>query len=120
MVGLGIFIYARFFFVFGTGVKTGQLNYLVHKGYLFKTYEGKLIQTGFQSSRPGALESNYFEFSVADRRIADSLMLAGGKEVQLRYKEYLGALPWRGHSKYVVDEIIAIGEAQQPGIQLFE
>ena len=41
--------YFRFFFVFGEGVKSGELNYVVYKGVLFKTYEGKLIQTGIRS-----------------------------------------------------------------------
>ncbi len=108
ILGLSVFVYIKFFFVFGTGVKTGQLNYLVHKGYVFKTYEGKLIQTGFTTAQKGALTSNTFEFSVADQVVADSLMMAGGKEVQLHYKEYLGAIPWRGYSKFVVDEIITI------------
>ncbi len=119
IIGLGIFVYIKFFFVFGTGVKTGQLNYLVHKGYVFKTYEGKLIQTGLTSNNPGELGSNTFEFSVADKAVADSLMMAGGKEVQLHYKEYLGAIPWRGYSKYVVDSIIEIKEPTHsivPGI----
>ena len=40
-------IYFQYFFVFGEGVKAGELNYMVHKGYIFKTYEGKLIQAGF-------------------------------------------------------------------------
>jgi hypothetical protein len=35
-------------------------------------------------------------------------MLASGKEVQLHYLEYLGALPWRGYSKFVVDSIVSI------------
>ena len=29
--------YFRFFFVFGEGVKSGELNYVVYKGVLFKT-----------------------------------------------------------------------------------
>lgn len=45
--------YFRFFFVFGEGVKSGELNYVVYKGVLFKTYEGKLIQTGIRSKPPG-------------------------------------------------------------------
>ena len=44
ILALGIFIFVRYYFVFGTGVKSGELNYLVHKGVVFKTYEGKLIQ----------------------------------------------------------------------------
>jgi len=113
VVSIGIFVYIKFFFVFGTGVKTGQLNYLVHKGYVFKTYEGKLIQQGLTSRTPGSLESNTFEFSVTDKAVAEKLMLAGGQEVQLEYEEYLGALPWRGHSKYVVNKIIAIRDAKE-------
>lgn len=37
--------YFRYYWVFGTGAKAGELNYVVHKGVLFKTYEGKMIQT---------------------------------------------------------------------------
>lgn len=107
-----VFFAIRFYFPFGEGVKTGQLNYVVRKGIVFKTYEGKLIQSGFRS-RSGGLQSNEFEFSIADRAIADSLMRSGGQEVELRYTEYFGALPWRGHSRYVVKDIIGIKPAEQ-------
>ena len=45
IVALTAFLYIRFFFVFGEGVKSGELNYVVYKGLVFKTYEGKLIQS---------------------------------------------------------------------------
>ncbi|GHT67229.1 hypothetical protein AGMMS50239_30020 [Bacteroidia bacterium] len=104
------FIYTRYFFVVGTGVKSGQLNYVVYKGYLFKTYEGKLIQAGFKSSTVTGtvVQSNEFMFSVGNKEIAEQLMLKGGKDVDLHYKEYMGALPWRGYSRYVVDSIVDI------------
>jgi hypothetical protein len=102
------FLYFRFSFVFGEGVKTGQLNYVVYKGYIFKTYEGKLIQSGLRSGVGGNIQSNEFVFSVAEKEIAEKLMLSGGREVDLHYKEYMAALPWRGYSKYVVDSIIDI------------
>jgi len=107
---LGIFIYVRFYYVFGTGVKSGELNYLVYKGVLFKTYEGKLIQSGFRADKPGGLQSNQFDFSVVDKKIAEQLMISSGKNVQLHYKEYFGRLPWRGYTKFVVDSIIMIEE----------
>lgn len=110
VVALGIFFYIKFYFVFAVGVKSGQLNYVTQKGYVFKTYEGKLIQSGFRSQTPGALSSNEFEFSITIEEVAQKLMLSGGHEVDLHYKEYLGALPWRGYSKYVVDSIISIKE----------
>lgn len=110
ILALGIFIYVRFYYVFGTGVKSGELNYLVYKGVLFKTYEGKLIQSGFRADKPGGLQSNQFEFSVENEEIAKRLMVSGGKNVQLHYKEYFGALPWRGYTKFIVDSIVMIEE----------
>lgn len=108
VLGAAVFVGIKFYFPYGEGVKTGQLNYVVHKGLVFKTYEGKLVQSGFWSSGSGSLQSNEFIFSVADKAVADSLMNAGGRVVELHYTEYLGALPWRGYSKYVVDRIIRI------------
>jgi len=102
------FFYYRYYWVFGEGVKSGELNFVVKKGYIFKTYEGKLIQSGFRSRTPGTIQSYEFEFSVADQRIAEMLMVSSGKEVELHYKEYLRPLAWRGYNKYVVDSIIAI------------
>lgn len=102
-------VYFKFYFVFGEGVKAGELNFVVYKGYVFKTYEGKAIQAGFNSkSKTATIQSYEFEFSITDPMIADSLMRCGGKTVELHYKEYLGALPWRGKQKYIVDEILAV------------
>jgi hypothetical protein len=108
IVGLSGFLYYNYYFVFGEGVKAGQLNYVVKKGYLFKTYEGKLIQTGFRTGQPGAIQSNEFEFSVTDNAIAEKMMLNSGKTFELHYKEYVNRLPWRGYSPFVVDKIISI------------
>ena len=112
IIALGVFVFVRYYFVFGTGVKAGELNYLVNKGVVFKTYEGKLIQTGFRADKPEGFQSNQFEFSVADKKIAEELMQASGKNVQLHYKEYFGTIPWRGFTKFIVDEIISIDDAK--------
>lgn len=110
VLGLAAFIYFKFYFVFGEGVKAGELNFVVYKGYVFKTYEGKIIQAGFTGKYGSntSIQSYEFEFSITDEAIADSLMRCGGKQVELHYKEYLGTLPWRGMQKYVVDKIIAV------------
>ncbi|MBO8466994.1 MAG: hypothetical protein IAB99_04430 [Bacteroidetes bacterium] len=110
-LALGLFIYFKFFFVFGEGVKAGELNFVVYKGYVFKTYEGKAIQAGFTKGAKNAstsIQSYEFEFSITDKALADSLMRCSGKTVELHYKEYLGALPWRGQQKYIVDDILAV------------
>lgn len=102
----------RYYYPYGEGVKSGQLNYVVYKGIIFKTYEGKLIQSGIWSNKPGGIQSNEFEFSIEDKAVAEELMVAGGKTVELHYKEYFAALPWRGYSRYVVDKIIKINPEQ--------
>lgn len=101
-----LFFYFRYYFVFGEGVKSGELNYVVRKGLIFKTYEGKLIQSGFRTQQAG-LQSYEFTFSVTDGELAERLMRLGGQTVELHYKEYFGSLPWRGMTKYVVDSIVS-------------
>ena len=107
------FVYFRFYFVFGDGVKAGELNQFTYKGYVWKTYEGRLIQAGFKGTVPktggtATIQSYIFDFSVDNEEIANELMRCSGKTVELHYKQYLGALPWRGMQKHVVDKIISV------------
>ena len=112
VLALAAFVFFRFYFVFGEGVKAGQLNQVMYKGYIFKTYEGRLIQSGFKGQKgTNSIQSNEFNFSVVDEAVADSLMRCSGKTVELHYKEYLGALPWRGMEKYIVDGILSVRES---------
>lgn len=106
-IGAGLF-YWRFYWVFGEGVKSGELNFVVKKGYIFKTYEGKLIQSGFRGGMAGSIQSYEFEFSVENEQIATTLMENSGKQFDLHYREYLGAIPWRGNTKYIVDSILSM------------
>lgn len=111
-IALAAFIYVKFCFVFGEGVKAGQLNQVMYKGYVFKTYEGRLIQSGFKGAKgTNSIQSNEFNFSVVDEAVADSLMRCSGKTVELHYKEYLGKLPWRGMEKFIVDDILSVRES---------
>jgi hypothetical protein len=106
----------RYYYPFAEGVKSGKLNYVVYKGFVFKTYEGKLIQSGIKSSSGGGIQSNEFEFSVGKKELAEELMHAGGKTVELHYTEYFGAIPWRGYSRYVVDKIVSISNDTSPEV----
>jgi hypothetical protein len=102
------FFFFRFYFVFGKGVKAGELNQVVYKGYVFKTYEGRIIQAGFKGGTGATVQSYQFDFSIEDKAIADSLMKCSGKQIQVEYKEYFGSLPWRGQQKYIVDKIVSV------------
>ena len=107
-LGITFFVFFRFYYVFGEGVKSGELNYLVKKGNVFKTFEGKLIQSGLRPGTSGSIQSYEFEFSVTDDKIAETLMKNSGKVLDLHYKEYHSSVPWRGFSKYVVDSIYSM------------
>ena len=114
VLAAAVFFYIKFYFVFGEGVKAGELNQIVYKGWVWKTYEGRLIQTGFNSlSEGGNIQSNEFNFSVTDRAVADSLMRCSGKMVELHYKEYNGWLPWRGMQRYIVNDIVSVRQAER-------
>ncbi|MEP6595877.1 MAG: hypothetical protein ABJA71_08010 [Ginsengibacter sp.] len=107
----GIIFWWNYLYVFGEGVKSGQLNYVVKKGNVFKTYEGKLIQSGFRSQQGTSIQSYDFEFSVVSDSIANVLMNNSGDYFDLHYKEYKGTLPWRGYTRYIVDKIINMQKA---------
>lgn len=103
----------KYFYVFGEGVKSGELNYVVKKGNIFKTYEGKLIQSGIRSKGAGSIQSYEFEFSVVNDSIAKVLMENSGSYFDLHYKEYKNSIPWRGFSPYIVDGILKMEKIER-------
>ena len=113
LVGGGGYIYWHYYNVFGEGVKSGELNYVVKKGNIFKTYEGKLIQSGFRAKAAGSVQSYEFEFSVENDSLANILMSNSGNYFDLHYQEYRGALPWRGFSVFIVDRIDKMEKVQR-------
>ncbi len=104
IVGFGIFFYSHFYWEFGSGTKAGTLNTFMRKGYVFKTYEGKIIQSGFKAN----VQSNEFNFSVTKESVAQTLLNNAGRDVEVHYIEYFGALPWRGMEKYIVDSVYQV------------
>ena len=106
-----VVISLRYFYVVGDGMKAGTLNYVVKKGYLFKTFEGEMILDGFQSKGVNGMQSNEFLFSITDTALAMRLMLNAGRHVLVRYREYNGAVSWRGYSNFVVYSLVKIDNA---------
>ena len=109
LLGLAVFIYVKFFFVYSEGTNEGDINYFQREGFVFKTYEGKMIQTGYSSHNASAtIQSNEFKFSVVDERVAEQIDSNSSRQIKLHWKRYLGILPWRGNSQFVVDSIISV------------
>ena len=109
LVGLVVFVYVKFFFVYSQGVNEGDINYFQNEGFIFKTYEGKMIQTGYNSRNTSAtIQSNEFKFSVEDEQVARQIESSSSRQIKLHWKRYLGVLPWRGKSQYVVDSVVYV------------
>ena len=114
VLALAAFIFVKFCFVYSEGVNEGDINYFQKEGFLFKTYEGKMIQTGYNSKNTSStIQSNEFKFSVEDERVAQKIDNASGRQIKLHWKRYLGTLPWRGNSQFVVDSIYSVGGGRQ-------
>ncbi len=112
VLALAGFVYFKFFFVYSEGTNEGDINYFQREGFVFKTYEGKMIQTGYNSHNTSAtIQSNEFKFSVVDDRIAQQIDNNSSRQIKLHWKRYLGTLPWRGNSQFVVDSIISVKQA---------
>ncbi len=110
VLALAVYIFVKFCFVYSEGVNEGDINYFQKEGFIFKTYEGKMIQTGLKSVKgQGSIQSNEFKFSVVDDHVAEMINEGSNVGVKLHWKRYLGTLPWRGKSMYIVDSIYSTG-----------
>ena len=117
VVALGVFVFFKFFFVYSEGVNEGDINYFQKEGFIFKTYEGKMIQTGYNSRNSSAtIQSNEFKFSVDDEEVAQQIENNSSRQIKLHWKRYLGVLPWRGNSQYVVDSIVSVQPLSVPSV----
>ena len=119
LVGAG-FGYYKFLWVFSDGTKTGELNSLTYTGYIWKTYEGEMILSGYGSkgSAGGSVQSKIFKFSVDDNALAEELQQLTGQRVTVHFKEYKGALPWRGYERAIVDRIENAEPVAEPSNRL--
>ena len=119
LVALASFVYFKFFFVYSQGVNEGDINYFQNEGFIFKTYEGKMIQTGYNSRNSSAtIQSNEFKFSVENESVAKQIETNSSRQIKLHWKRYLGTLPWRGNSEYIVDSVVSVMPLNVPQIPM--
>src|SRR5690606_24763525 len=111
------YVYWFYYNPYSEGYREGVLQKFSRKGNVFKTHEGEMIQLGFGQRTGGALNAQYFYFSVTDLAVADSLENCMGKSVKLHYVQYRRSLPWRGDNhpndnnnkgQYLVDAIAEV------------
>ena len=100
------------FFIFNQalsdGNKAGVLIDFAHKGVAFKTYEGQLNIGGMGNIPNTAQANEIWHFSVADKKMADTLAALSGKRVNVHYHEIVKAMFWQGETNYFVDAVTVI------------
>ena len=92
--------YAFIYYVpYSSGVRSGELIKISHKGMLIKTWEGEISQ--------GISGAQIFSFSVLDKdtEAIEKLKEYQGKYVRLDYIERYTTFAWLGDTKYFVTKV---------------
>ncbi|MDX1328148.1 MAG: 6-phosphogluconate dehydrogenase [Arenibacter sp.] len=89
-----LFIY---YVPYSTGIRSGELIKISHKGVLIKTWEGEISQ--------GISGAQIFTFSVTDRDAIEKLKEYQGSYVRLSYIERYQTIFWLGDTKYFITEV---------------
>ncbi len=126
ILGLSVWLYFRYWFVYSEGTRVGILYKFSKKGTIFKTYEGEMLLPGIGNKRAanGTMITNNFLFSVDNEKLAKELMKLQGMELELHYQNFNNALPWRGDNydredgQYVVDKMVQIKNKNPNGYGL--
>lgn len=105
IVVLIVLFWWKYFYTYSDGYRSGLLQKLSHKGNIFKTYEGELVQRSIVSTNNVGIASEKFYFSIAVDSVAKAMQAFEGKNVKVHYLQKNGKLPWRGESEYIVDAV---------------
>ena len=94
---LGVMIYWNYYKSYSDGIRKGTLVKITRKGNFFKTYEGEMYLSCRQ-----VVNVEKFQFSIADKKLADTLSNLQDQCIEVEYSQYNKTLPWRGDSEYLV------------------
>lgn len=100
---------------YSDGYRVGQVQKMARKGFLFKTWEGELVQ-GFLENSPssdGATDTGgvatrlwYFTVDNDEKVLADiEQAITQNHRVKLFYNEKYVALPWIGDTRHIVYKV---------------
>lgn len=112
LIGILIALVVIAFLYWGTyesGVMAGKVLRISEKGFVFKTYEGKLSLESFGALKGVSPVAETFDFSVE----SDEAVVIGqlnevalsGERVNLHFKKRFMTFPWRGDTKYFITQV---------------
>lgn len=105
LLGIGFFIWWRYYYTYSDGFRSGLLQKFSRRGTMFKTYEGEMILSSVRGNANVPVASEKFYFSVTNDSVAQKLMNFQGRSVTVGYEEKNSAVFWRGDSPYIVDSV---------------
>ena len=95
MMAVSYFIF-YYYATASDGVRMGELVKMEHRGMLFKSWEGTIVE--------GDSNDKIFTFSVldSDKKVIDTLNSFQGQYIKVYYIERYRSLPWWGESHFFV------------------
>jgi hypothetical protein len=112
LIGILIAFAIIAFLYWGTyesGVMAGKVLRISEKGFVFKTYEGKLSLESFGALKGVSPVAETFDFSVesSEETVIQQLneVALSGERVNLHFKKRFMTFPWRGDTKYFITQV---------------
>ena len=107
VIAIGIALFAfTYWGVYERGVMAGKVLRITQKGFIFKTYEGKLNLDTFGALKGASPIAESFDFSVdsGETEVIKELeqVALSGERVNLKFVKRFATFPWRGDTKYFV------------------
>ncbi|MDI1353676.1 MAG: hypothetical protein PSX36_02070 [bacterium] len=90
---------------YSEGTRSGVLNKISKRGYVFKTREGEMNIGGLNQGEGTIMPLSIFKFSVKQDSIYDQLEQLQGKKVVVHYKEVIKSFFWQGDTNYFVYKV---------------
>ena len=108
LLGIGVFSFL-YWGTYESGVMAGRVLSVTERGFLFKTYEGKLSVESFGALKGVSpiAETRDFSIESSEAEVIKDLeaVSLSGERVNLKFKRRFVRFPWRGETKYFVVEV---------------
>ena len=110
VIAIGVVIMAFLYWgTYESGVMAGKVLRVSEKGFLFKTFEGKLSLESFGALKGVSPVAETFDFSVesSEDQVIEQLneVALSGERVNLHFKKRFVSFPWRGDTKYFITQV---------------
>src|SRR5882724_10532035 len=107
---IGVVLFSFLYWgVYERGIMAGKVLRITQKGFIFKTYEGKLNLETFGALKGASPIAESFDFSVESSQsevIKELEQVAlSGERVNLHFIKRYSTFAWRGDTKYFIEKV---------------